>query len=51
MSVGVRPEERFVDEEEAEVKGEGDDRHDSTVVALIKPLDAPIDIRVVVVVN
>ena len=33
MSIGVRPEERFVDEEEPEVKGDGDDRNDPMLVA------------------
>ena len=43
MSMGVRPEERFVKEEETEVKGEGDDRDDPTVVELVEPFDAPVE--------
>lgn len=41
MSTGVRLGERFVDEEEPEVKGDGDDRGDPAVDELIEPLDAP----------
>ena len=37
--MGVRLEERSVDEEEPEVKGEGDDRDDPTVVELMEPFE------------
>ena len=47
--MGVRVEARFVDEEEPEVKGEGDDRDDPTVVELIEPFDAPVEKLEVVV--
>ena len=43
MNMGVRPEERFVEEEEPGVKGEGDDRDDPTVVELAQPFDSPVE--------
>ena len=41
--MGGRPEEGFVEEGEQEVKGEGDDRDDPTVVELFEPFDTPVE--------
>ena len=43
MNMGVVPGERFVDEEEPEVKGEDDDSNDLTAFELIEPFDVPVE--------
>ena len=41
--MGVRPEARFVEVEDPEMNGEGDDRDDPTVVELLEPFDALVE--------
>ena len=41
--MGVVPGERFVDEDEPEVKGEDDDRNDPTAFELVEPFDIPVE--------
>ena len=48
--MGVGLEERFMDVEEPEVRGEGDGSNDPAVVELVEPFDAPgVDLGVVAV--